>query len=240
MKFKKNLKQSSKKWLVRQHKDLFVKKAKQEGYRSRAAYKLLEIQQKHSFLKPGMLVLDLGAAPGSWSQVAINCIAPKNNKLKGKLLAVDILPIEPIENVDIINGDFTNELIFNKICDKLIKNNNVTMDCDKLIKLDTLTIDIVNRNVDTILSDLAPNLTGIWSIDIPRAMYLNKLALRLVERLLKKGGHFFIKLFNGQGLPEYLSILRKQFSKVIICKPQCSRKESREIYVLAKWYNEQI
>ena len=112
IKSKKNLKKSSKIWLNRQHKDLFVKQAKQEGYRSRAAYKLLELQKKYSLLKPGMSVIDLGAAPGSWSQVAINCIAPENNKLQGKLLAVDILPIEPIKNVDIINVDFTNELIF--------------------------------------------------------------------------------------------------------------------------------
>ena len=216
IKAKKNLKKSSKIWLTRQHKDLFVKQAKQEGYRSRAAYKLLELQKKYTLLKPGMSVIDLGAAPGSWSQVAINCIAPENHKLQGKLLAVDILPIEPIKNVDIINGDFTNELIFKTICDKLI---------------------LGDKKVDVILSDLAPNLTGIWAVDIPKAMYLNELSMNLVQRLLKKNGDFVIKLFNGEGVAEYLSILRKSFSKVIICKPKSSRAESREVYVLAKGYN---
>ncbi len=211
-------------WINRQHKDIFVKKSKEDGYRSRAAYKLLELQTKYSLLKSGMTVIDLGAAPGSWSQVAIDIIAPQNidksNKQLGRLIAVDILPIEPIKNVDIILGDLTTKEVFDNIC------NLIGVDLNNM----------QNKKVDIILSDMAPNLSGIWAVDIPKAMYLSELAMDLVKCLLKKDGSFLIKLFNGEGFDKYLIMLRKYFAKVIISKPKSSRAESREMYVLARGY----
>ena len=211
-------------WINRQHKDIFVKKSKEDGYRSRAAYKLLELQAKYSLLKSGMTVIDLGAAPGSWSQVAIDIIARQNidksHKQLGRLIAVDILPIEPIKNVDIILGDLTTKEVFDNIC------NLIGVDLNNM----------QNKKVDIILSDMAPNLSGIWAVDIPKAMYLSELAMDLVKCLLKKDGSFLIKLFNGEGFDKYLIMLRKYFAKVIISKPKSSRAESREMYVLARGY----
>lgn len=211
-------------WINRQHKDIFVKKSKEDGYRSRAAYKLLELQTKYSLLKSGMTVIDLGAAPGSWSQVAIDIIAGQNidksHKQLGRLIAVDILPIEPIKNVDIVLGDLTTKEVFDSICN--------------LIGVDLNSMQ--NKKVDVILSDMAPNLSGIWAVDIPKAMYLSELAMDLVKCLLKKDGSFLIKLFNGEGFDKYLIMLRKYFAKVIISKPKSSRAESREMYVLARGY----
>jgi 23S rRNA (uridine2552-2'-O)-methyltransferase len=200
---------------------LFVKKSKQDGYRSRAAYKLLEIQKKHPLLFPGMTIIDLGAAPGSWSQVVIELLTGTNtikNKQKlSKVIAVDILPIEPIKNVDIILGDITKQSVVEAIL-KLIGNN-------------------LDNNSDNRLGDkMAPNLSGIWEVDMPRCIYLYESAMSLVKILLKNGGDFLIKAFNGVGFDKYLIMLRKNFSKVIICKPKSSRAESREIYVLAKGY----
>jgi len=204
---KTNIKKSSRIWLKRQDKDPFVKQSKKDGYRSRAAYKLLEIQQKYSILKAGMKVIDLGAAPGSWSQVAIEKI-----KFNGKLIAVDILAIEPIKNVDIIQGDFTTTETFEQIC------------------------NLAEGKIDLILSDMAPNLSGIWAVDIPKAMYLSETVINLVKCLLKQEGDLLIKLFHGTGFDKYLTLLRECFAKVIICKPKSSRSTSREVYVLAKGY----
>jgi len=215
----KSHKKSSRIWLDRQHKDVFVQKSKKDGYRSRAAYKLLELQDKYSLLKSGMTVIDLGAAPGSWSQVAIDLIAPSSAKVPGKLIAVDILPIESIKNVDIIHGDLTTKEVFEQIC------NLIEVDRDKMA-----------NKVDVILSDMAPNLSGIWAVDIPKAMYLCSVAMDLVQRLLKKDGSLLIKLFHGEGFDKYLVMLRQYFAKVIISKPKSSRIESREVYVLAKGY----
>ena len=218
---KANTSKSSRIWLDRQRKDVFVKKSKQEGYRSRAAYKLLELQAKYNFLKPGMKVIDLGAAPGSWSQVASKIIFSSNAGERAKLIAVDILPIEPIKNVDIISGDFNNKLIFQQICDLI----------------DNLAVKIKSPvKVDVILSDLAPNLSGIWPVDIPKSIYLCELAMELVRSILKKDGDFILKMFNGEGTEQYLMMLRKNFSKIIISKPKSSRSESREIYVVARGY----
>lgn len=212
-----NIKKSSRIWLDRQKKDFFVKQSKKDGYRSRAAYKLLEFQEKYCLLKSGMMVVDLGAAPGSWSQVAAGLVISKNaienNKLSGKLIAVDILPIEPIQNVDIIMGDFTTPEVFEKICSL-----------------------IMPKKADLILSDMAPNLSGIWAVDVPRAMYLAEVVMNLVKKLLKKDGNLLIKLFQGEGFDKYLVMLREYFAKVIVSKPKSSRAESREIYVLAKGY----
>jgi 23S rRNA (uridine2552-2'-O)-methyltransferase len=213
-------KKSSRLWLNRQHKDIFVKKSKQQGYRSRAAYKLLELQEKYHLLRPGIIVLDLGAAPGSWSQVAANIIfSAKNNQ--GKLIAVDILPIEPIQNVDIIEGDLTHDGTLIKITDLLLAESR----------------DQSQAKVDMILSDMAPNLSGIWDVDIPKAMYLSELVLSLAEQLLTKNGSLVIKLFNGEGFDKYLMMLRKYFAKVTVVKPKSSRSESREVYVVARGYN---
>lgn len=218
-----SIKKSSRIWLDRQHKDLFVKKSKKDGYRSRAAYKLLELQEKYSLLKSGMTVIDLGAAPGSWSQVAIGFITPENarenSKASGKLIAVDILPIEPIKNVDIIIGDLTTQEVFEQVC------NLIEVDHNRM-----------QKKVDIILSDMAPNLSGIWAVDIPKAMYLAEVAMNLVKHLLKKDGSLLIKLFHGEGFDKYLVMLREYFAKVIISKPKSSRTESREVYVLAKGY----
>ena len=208
-----SIKKSSRIWLTRQNKDLFVKKAKQDGYRSRAAYKLLEIQQKYNILKPGMKIIDLGGAPGSWSQVASNVIFA-NNSTNGKVIAVDLLPIDLIKNVDTIHGDFTDNKIFEQIC------------------------NLSKGKVDFILSDIAPNLSGIWAVDIPKSRYLAEMVVELVKCLLKKEGGALIKLFHGEGFDKYLILLRKYFAKVIICKPKSSRAESREVYVLAKGYYE--
>lgn len=204
-----NVKKSSRIWLDRQNKDPFVKKSKKEGYRSRAAYKLLEIQERSKILKPGIVVVELGAAPGSWSQVIMDIIAPY-----GKLIAVDILPIELIKSVDIIKGDFTDPVVVEQIC------------------------NLAKGRVDLILSDVAPNLSGIWSVDIPKAMYLSEMVIEVTNKLLKKGGNLLIKLFQGEGFEKYLALLRRYFAKVIIYKPKSSRVESREIYVLAKGYYE--
>lgn len=204
-----NVKKSSRIWLDRQNKDPFVKKSKKEGYRSRAAYKLLEIQERSKILKPGIVVVELGAAPGSWSQVIMDIIAPY-----GKLIAVDILPIELIKSVDIIKGDFTDPVVVEQIC------------------------NLAKGRVDLILSDVAPNLSGIWSVDIPKAMYLAEMVIEVTKKLLKKNGNLLIKLFQGEGFEKYLALLRRYFAKVIIYKPKSSRVESREIYVLAKGYYE--
>lgn len=204
-----NVKKSSRIWLDRQHKDPFVKKSKKEGYRSRAAYKLLEIQERSKILKPGIVVVELGAAPGSWSQVIMDIIAPY-----GKLIAVDILPIELIKSVDIIKGDFTDPVVVEQIC------------------------NLAKGRVDLILSDVAPNLSGIWTVDIPKAMYLSEMTIEVTKKLLKKDGNLLIKLFQGEGFEKYLALLRRYFAKVIIYKPKSSRVESREIYVLAKGYYE--
>ena len=163
-----------------------------------------------------MRVIDLGAAPGSWSQVSSNIVVPKITEKVGKVIAVDILPIEPIKNVDIINGDFANKLVFEQIC-SLIETNSIDG----------------NKKVDVILSDMAPNLSGIWAIDIHKAMNLFYIALYLVKRLLKPNGSFLVKLFHGDGFEEYLTMLRQYFAKVIIFKPKSSRVESREVYAFA-------
>jgi len=204
-----NLKKSSKIWLARQQKDSFVKRSKQEGYRSRAAYKLIEIQQKSNILSPGIRVVELGAAPGSWSQVVINSIFPG-----GKLVAVDILPIELIKNVDIIKGDFTDTVIFEQIC------------------------NLVKGKVDLILSDAAPNLSGIWTVDMPKIINLSEEIISIARKLLKNKGNLLIKLFQGEGFDKFMAILKQYFAKVIIYKPKSSRAESREVYVLAKGYYE--
>lgn len=200
---------SSKRWLKEHISDQFVKQAQVDGYRSRAVYKLKEINQKEKLLKPGLTVVDLGAAPGGWSQYVSEIL---NNK--GKILALDILPIDPILGVTIIQGDFQEDATLEEIS-KYVKPN---------------TVDIV-------LSDMAPNMTGLSAVDIPRAMYLVELAIDFSEAMLKKDGSLFVKIFHGAGFDEILKKIRARFKRVVIYKPQASRARSRETYLLARGYN---
>lgn len=199
---------SSQNWLRRHFDDYYVKEAQKAGYRSRAVYKLLEIQEKDRILKPGMVVIDLGAAPGSWSEVA----APLIGK-SGKIIAMDILDIDPIDNVTFIQGDFTEQEIY----DSLLENLN-------------------GREVDLVMSDLAPNISGTRAVDQPKAMYLAELALDFSNTVLKPGGDLLTKVFQGEGSEQYLKALRESFDKVVIRKPKASRPKSREVYMLARGF----
>lgn len=195
---------SSQNWLREHHDDAYVLQARKEGYRSRAVYKLIEIQQKDQILKPGQFVLDLGAAPGGWSEYVAQFAASK-----GRLIAVDLLPMEPIAGVEFIQGDFTETAILNKI----------------LELVDQLTLDLV-------LSDMAPNISGMETVDQPRSMYLAELAFGLARDCLNKDGSFVVKLFQGEGFEELTSAFRLAFKSVKYRKPKASRARSREIYAV--------
>ena len=186
--------------------DPYVKQAQKDGYRSRASYKLIELNEKDRLIKPGMLVMDLGSAPGGWSQVAGRIVGEK-----GRVIATDILPMDPVRNVEFIQGDFTEEDVFNKILEAL-----------------------EGRKPDLIISDIAPNISGIDSADQASSMYLVELALDMARRVLKSKGNFVAKVFQGSGSEAYLKDLRTSFEKVSIRKPAASRSRSREIYVVAK------
>lgn len=197
---------SSKRWLEEHFSDVYVKKAQEQGYRSRAVFKLKELLEKDQLLKPGMRVIDLGAAPGGWTQVIAELIGKT-----GKVWAVDILPMDPIPGVEIIQGDLTTDETFNQLWDGL-----------------------GHMPVDIILSDMAPNMSGMAAVDQPRVMHLAEWVLELTEELLKPDGTLVIKLFQGEGYDAYLKALRQKFSKVIIRKPSASRKRSNEVYLVAK------
>jgi 23S rRNA (uridine2552-2'-O)-methyltransferase len=203
---------SSRRWLERQHADHYVQKAKQAGFRSRAAYKLLELQEKDKLFWPGMTVLDLGAAPGGWSQVAAEKVGQN-----GKVVALDILPMDPIKGVDIIQGDFEQPEVMEKLLSML-----------------------GNRPVDLVISDMAPNLSGIPAVDQARAMYLADRVLELVVKILDKDGTLLIKLFQGSETEQYIAEVKQRFRQVVVRKPKASRAESREIYLLAKGVIPQI
>ncbi len=200
---------SSGRWLERQRKDYYTQLAKEKGYRSRSAYKLIEIQEKDNILFKGMRVVDLGAAPGGWSQVLT-----KHVGLSGKIVAIDILPIESLEGVDTVYGDFQK-----------------TETIEKLMSL------LDGKRVDLVISDLAPNLSGIALADQARAMDLAEIALDFAEKVLVKEGVFLIKVFQGSGFQEYLMHLKERFQRVWVRKPKASRSESREVYLLAKGYH---
>ncbi len=197
---------TSKGWLKEHFDDIWVKKAQDAGYRSRAAFKLLEINQKDRLLKPGTVVVDLGAAPGGWSQIAVPLVKPG-----GFVLASDILDMEPIDGVDFIKGDFTEEDVFTQILQAL-----------------------GGRPVDLVMSDMAPNMSGMNDIDQPRAMYLIELAVDFGARTLRPGGSLLMKVFQGEGFNELLQDLKRRFGTVVNRKPEASRARSREVYVLAK------
>ncbi len=205
---------SSKRWLNEHFDDHWVKQAQQAGYRSRAAFKLIEIDQKDQLIRPGMVVVDLGAAPGGWSQI----VAPLVGN-KGLVFALDILPMQSLAGVEFIQGDFSGDESLQQLEEMLQK------------------FDVGNQNkkaVDLVLSDMAPNISGMDAIDQPRAMHLAELAADFAMQHLRPGGDFLVKVFQGQGFDEYLRGLRAAFDKVITRKPKASRQRSREVYLLAK------
>jgi len=195
---------SSDAWLREHHDDKYVLQARRDGYRSRAVYKLIEIQQKDQILKPGQFVVDLGAAPGGWSEYAAQFIGSK-----GRLIAVDLLPIDPIAGAEIIQGDFTEDEIL-----------------DQILNL------CQGQKIDLVLSDMAPNLSGMDSVDQPKSMYLAELALELASENLAANGQFVTKLFQGEGFDSYKSSLQKTFKSLKLRKPDASRPRSREVYAV--------
>jgi len=199
---------SSGRWLQEHVNDPYVKQAQKDGYRSRASYKLLQLNEKDKLLRPGMLVMDLGSAPGGWSQVAGHIVGDK-----GQVLATDILPMHPLSRVDFIQGDFTEEPVLEKI----------------LALLD-------GRRPDIILSDMAPNISGIDSADQASSMYLVELALDMARQVLKPKGDFVAKVFQGAGSDAFLKDLRGTFDKVLVRKPAASRARSREVYMVGKGF----
>jgi 23S rRNA (uridine2552-2'-O)-methyltransferase len=195
-------------WLKKHTSDPYVKLAQREGFRSRAAYKLLALHEKEHLFFQGQTVLDLGAAPGAWSQLAVQQVGEQ-----GKVFAVDRLPMNPLNHVTYLQGDLEEE--------------------ETLEKLYTL---LPEKGVDFVMSDMAPNLSGIASIDQPRTLYLIELALDIAEKTLKKKGHFLVKCFHGIGFDQYFKKLRTRFEKVSAKKPAASRSNSSEVYLLAKTY----
>jgi len=199
---------TSHRWLKEHFDDPYVKMAQRDGYRSRASYKLLEVQEKDRILRPGMTVVDLGAAPGGWSQVASRVLGDK-----GRLIASDILEMDSIADVTFIQGDFTDDAVFAQILQA-----------------------IDGHPVDLVISDMAPNMSGVRAADQARAMYLCELALDLSARVLRPGGDFLIKIFQGEGFDTYLKQVRERFEKVQMRKPLSSRDRSREQYLLARGF----
>lgn len=197
---------SSHRWLQEHNRDHYVKRSQQEGYRSRASYKLIELDQKDRLFRPGMTVVDLGSAPGGWSQVAAELVGDK-----GRVVASDILPMDSIADVEFICGDFTEEAVLKEI-------------------LDTLDVDLA----DLVISDMAPNMSGMRAVDQPKAMYLVELALDLAQQILKPGGNFVAKVFHGEGFDEYMRLVKSNFERVVTRKPDASRPRSREVYLVAK------
>ncbi|MSS75356.1 MAG: 23S rRNA (uridine(2552)-2'-O)-methyltransferase RlmE [Methyloglobulus sp.] len=199
---------SSSRWMQEHFDDEYVKMAQVQGYRSRAVFKLKEIQEKDKFIKPGMNVIDLGAAPGGWSQFARPLLGKKS-----KLIALDILPMEAIEGVVFIQGDFREAAV-----------------------LDELTTVLAAAPVDIVLSDMAPNMSGSKGIDQPNAMYLAELALDTAKTVLVKGGDFLVKVFQGEGFEVFHRDVQQHFEKVVIRKPKASRPRSNEVYLLGKGF----
>ncbi|SFV56474.1 Heat shock protein FtsJ/RrmJ @ Ribosomal RNA large subunit methyltransferase E [hydrothermal vent metagenome] len=194
----------SKRWMAEHINDEFVKKAKEDGYRCRAVYKLLEIIEKTQFIKQGSFILDLGSAPGGWSEICAKKVG-KN----GKVIASDILDMDEIPNVEFIKGDFCEEETYKNIL-KLIPNG-----------------------ADVVLSDMAPNMSGQLSVDMPKSYYLAELALDIAKKILKSNGYFLVKIFQGEGFDEYVKNARITFKSVSIKKPKASRARSKEVYLFA-------
>ena len=199
---------SSKRWLKEHFDDPFVKKAQDQGRRSRALFKLDELDQKDKLFYPGMTVVDLGAAPGGWSELAVERVGKQ-----GRVYALDILPMDAIAQVEFIQGDFREDSVMQNLLNKM-----------------------GDSGADLVLSDMAPNISGMSAVDQPRAMYLAELALDLAFQVLHPGGHFLVKIFQGEGFDDYLAQVRKHFTAVKVRKPEASRARSREVYLLAKGY----
>lgn len=196
---------SSTRWLNEHFKDQFVLQAQKKGLRSRAWFKLEEIQKTDKLFKPGMTVVDLGAAPGGWSQYVASVIGSK-----GRIIACDLLPMDPIVGVDFLQGDFHDEAVLN-----------------------ALLARVGEDKVQVVMSDMAPNMSGQPAVDIPRAMYLVELALDMCRDVLAPNGSFIVKVFQGEGFEQYLKAIREMFKVVKIRKPQASRARSREVYIVA-------
>jgi 23S rRNA (uridine2552-2'-O)-methyltransferase len=199
---------SSKRWLDEHVNDPYVKRAQQDGFRSRASYKLIELINKDNLLKPGMLVLDLGSAPGGWSQVVAPLVGDR-----GRVIASDILPMDSIADVEFIQGDFTEQSVFDQI-------------------MQTLN----GSQADLVISDMAPNISGVDAADQAASMYLVELALDMAQQVLKPGGNFVAKVFHGEGYDDYVKAVRSHFDKVVVRKPEASRARSREVYLVGKGF----
>lgn len=199
---------SSNRWLEEHVNDPYVKKAQVDGYRSRASYKLLELIDKDRLLRPGMTVLDLGSTPGGWSQVVASLLGKQ-----GRTIASDILPMDPIADVVFIEGDFTEQTVF-----------------------DAILAELDDTKADLVMSDMAPNISGVDAADQAASMYLVELALDMAIAVLKPGANYVTKVFHGEGYDQYLKDMREHFDKVVVRKPDASRARSREVYVVGKGF----
>ena len=195
---------TSKQWMREHINDPYVQMAQKDGYRSRAAYKLLEIDERDHLVKAGMVIVDLGATPGGWSQVAANKVGDK-----GKVIALDLLPLAPLARVEFILGDFREESVLAQLEEKL-----------------------KGKQIGLVISDMAPNISGIDTVDQARSMHLAELALEFAAQHLKPGGAFLVKVFQGSGFEEYVKLMRTHFKKVVSRKPKASRDRSSEVYML--------
>ena len=204
-------KSKNRKWIDRHVSDVYVKKSKSDGFRSRASYKLLEILGSKPLIRRGDTVVDLGCAPGGWSQVAKAAVGNE-----GSVIGVDILEMSPIPQTEFIQGDFSEKQVLDLLCSKL-----------------------QNKSVKLVISDMAPNITGVSSIDLPAHYELVDLALEFCLVQLSEGGHFIIKLFQGSGFDSAVNDIRKFFKKIKLIKPEASRKKSREVYLLGEYFRQQ-
>ncbi len=195
---------TSKAWMQEHLSDEFVKRAQKDGYRARAAYKLIEIDDKDKLIKPGMTIVDLGSTPGSWSQVAVQRL-----KGQGRVIALDILDMTPIAGVEFIQGDFREEAVLKQLEEML-----------------------QNKLVDLVIADMAPNISGVKDVDQAGATYLTELALEFSQKWLKPHGNFLVKVFIGSGFDEIVKDMRSKFDKVVTRKPKASRDRSSEVYLL--------
>lgn len=203
---------SSQRWLQEHFNDPYVKKAQMDGLRARSAYKLMAIQEKFKFIKPGMYVVDLGAAPGSWSAYATTIVKPK-----GKVYALDILPMDPVDQVEFMQGDFSQDAVIANFINS-----------------------VGERKIDVVLSDMAPNFSGLNIVDQARSMHLVEMAYYFASKVLKPGGAFLTKIFQGEGFDAFLKLLRTNFKEVKVCKPEASRARSKEMYLLARGLKETL
>lgn len=199
---------SSGRWLQEHFSDSWVRQSQADGYRSRASYKLLELDNKDRLFRPGQVVVDLGAAPGGWSQVAVERVGDR-----GRVIASDILPMDAVAGVEFVQGDFTEQAV-----------------------LDELLALLGDQQADVVISDMAPNMSGMAAVDIPKAMGLVELALDMAGQVLRPGGSFVAKVFQGEGFDQLLADMRGQFATVVSRKPDSSRARSREIYQVGKGF----